>query len=339
MEVPVCTTVYEDSCYEYKYEVICADYDLYRFHYMFPVPYCGVPPFFEPLVRNLTFNLIEVDTTSTFTSKISIVERDTILYSNVTQRWRQMAFGDVEIEGGAIQGKRMLQSPSSQIFSKGKRFTYSNVMIAASITNLRTSRKQANIEPNQTTSVLIGGMGVGALPIFFHDYFPDYKVDVIEIDPSVIRMAEKHFGYNASKSRLTKTQDVKQFLEETTNKYDIIMIDAFNEDGAPPGLFDQHFSDVLHHRLLDSGVLVVNTFLYKNANEPTEVWNLFRSNWSEVDVLSSLENSGNKIVVCQKKHVDTNSVLDSAREVDNEQVEDYGFSAYNIMSYGLSNAE
>ena len=46
-------------------------------------------------------------------------------------------------------------------------------------------------------SVLVIGLGGGALPIYLHDVF-SLNVECIDLDATVIRLAKEHFGFEES---------------------------------------------------------------------------------------------------------------------------------------------
>lgn len=44
--------------------------------------------------------------------------------------------------------------------------------------------------------VLVIGLGGGSLPLFIHDYFLQSCIDVVEIDPDVLDVAIRWFGFS-----------------------------------------------------------------------------------------------------------------------------------------------
>ncbi|KAE8610735.1 hypothetical protein XENTR_v10012226 [Xenopus tropicalis] len=53
----------------------------------------------------------------------------------------------------------------------------------------------SGILPECKTSVLLIGLGGGSLSLFIHDYFPGSRVEVVEIDPSVLDVACNWFSF------------------------------------------------------------------------------------------------------------------------------------------------
>lgn len=49
-----------------------------------------------------------------------------------------------------------------------------------------------------TLALLVVGLGGGSLPLFVHDHFPKSCVDAVEIDPSMLEVATRWFGFAQS---------------------------------------------------------------------------------------------------------------------------------------------
>jgi len=58
--------------------------------------------------------------------------------------------------------------------------------------------------PGVPVSVLLVGLGGGGLPQFLRDFVPDVAVEVVELDPVVMQVAEEWFGFRPDE-RLTVT--------------------------------------------------------------------------------------------------------------------------------------
>ena len=47
-------------------------------------------------------------------------------------------------------------------------------------------------------ALLVVGLGGGSLPLFVHDHFPKACVEAVEIDPSMLEVATRWFGFSQS---------------------------------------------------------------------------------------------------------------------------------------------
>ena len=80
----------------------------------------------------------------------------------------------------------------------------------------------------------------------------------LEVDPSVVRIAEDYFGYEAPPNHHVYVRDARVFLRGSRQTYDVIWVDVFARHLIPFHLTTQEFFERLHARLAPDGVLVVN---------------------------------------------------------------------------------
>lgn len=112
-------------------------------------------------------------------------------------------------------------------------------------------------------SVLIIGLGGGTIPRALHDVVPQAQIDVVEIDPAVVKVARTYFDLG-DKSQLNVIEadgrvQVKRALREQ-QRYDLIMLDAFDHEYIPEHLLTQEFLKEVKSLLAPGGVLAANTF-------------------------------------------------------------------------------
>lgn len=106
--------------------------------------------------------------------------------------------------------------------------------------------------------VLCVGMGVGIVP---RDIARGgSKVDVVEINPAVVPVAEKYFDLDPKAFNLT-IGDGRCFLNESpAGVYDAVILDAFLGDSVPSHLMTREAFQEMRRVLSPGGVLVINTF-------------------------------------------------------------------------------
>ena len=112
-------------------------------------------------------------------------------------------------------------------------------------------------------NVLIIGLGGGTLSNTLHQLYPQIKIDNVEIDPAVIKVARKYFGFFESELIKSKVQDGRLFVKRALVKkqqYDLIILDAFNGDYIPEHLLTLEFLQEIKQLLSNKGVLAANTF-------------------------------------------------------------------------------
>jgi predicted membrane-bound spermidine synthase len=105
--------------------------------------------------------------------------------------------------------------------------------------------------------VLCIGMGIGIVP---RELVRDgVAVDVVEINPAVILVARRFFDLDPKVFRLF-IADGRQFLNTTTERYDAVIVDAFNGDSSPSHLMTREAFMAVRQALRPEGVLVMNSF-------------------------------------------------------------------------------
>ena len=105
--------------------------------------------------------------------------------------------------------------------------------------------------------VLCIGMGVGIVPRELAR--KGIAVDVVEINPAVVPVAQRFFDLDTKAFRLF-IADGRQFLNSATERYDAIIMDAFNGDSSPSHLMTREAFMAVRRALKPEGVLVMNSF-------------------------------------------------------------------------------
>jgi spermidine synthase len=105
-------------------------------------------------------------------------------------------------------------------------------------------------------SVLFLGLGGGSAPKRFLRDFPELKLQAVELDPVVADVARRYF---AVPERLpVAIDDARRYLVEHDERWDVIAIDTFYDDGVPFHLTTQEFLTLVRDRLNPGGVVVTN---------------------------------------------------------------------------------
>jgi spermidine synthase len=111
---------------------------------------------------------------------------------------------------------------------------------------------------NQLRALFIGGGGY-TFPRYMEAIYPNSDIDVIEIDPGVTQVAHDWLGLSPETRITTFNQDARLFLEQTpSNRYDLILGDAFNDFSVPYHLTTKEFNDRVEAWLVDDGLYLVN---------------------------------------------------------------------------------
>jgi len=114
------------------------------------------------------------------------------------------------------------------------------------------------LDPKISRVLFIGGGGFTGPKQFLRAY-PNVTVDVAEIDPEVISVAEEYFAVNASNPRLhIYNDDGRIFLQETNQRYDLIVLDAYSRSYVPFHLMTAEFFELVSSHLTSNGIVISN---------------------------------------------------------------------------------
>ena len=130
-------------------------------------------------------------------------------------------------------------------------FAYTRMMMAALLLNPSPRR------------VLVVGLGGGTLPTAMARIYREAAIDAVEIDPAVVTVAERYFGFVATDRLRVHVQDARAFVKRAARNgetYDLLMLDAFNSDYIPEHLMTREFLLEARSVLTEDGVLAANTF-------------------------------------------------------------------------------
>ncbi len=108
-------------------------------------------------------------------------------------------------------------------------------------------------------NVLIVGCGGGVLPTLVRRDYPNVDIDVVDIDPVVVRLAERYFGFHPNEGRThTTIMDGRVYIRDCPKKYDIIVLDAFTGGRPPFHMLTREFFRLVRDRLSEHGVVHLN---------------------------------------------------------------------------------
>ncbi|XP_069867250.1 eEF1A lysine and N-terminal methyltransferase-like [Dipodomys merriami] len=119
-------------------------------------------------------------------------------------------------------------------------------------------------------ALLVVGLGGGSLPLFVHDHFPKSCLDAVEIDPSMLEVATRWFGFSQSDRMRVHIADGLDYItslagaEGARPAYDVVMFDVDSKDPAvgmscpPPAFVELSFLQKVRSLLTPEGVFILN---------------------------------------------------------------------------------
>lgn len=107
--------------------------------------------------------------------------------------------------------------------------------------------------------VLLIGLGAASLTKFLYRNRPLAHLTIVEIEPSVVAAARQFFKLPEDDKRIHLViGDGADYVLGTDKKFDLILVDGFNEHAHPGALNTLPFYQACRTRLSDNGVMAVN---------------------------------------------------------------------------------
>lgn len=175
-------------------------------------------------------------------------------------------YGKVEVIEDANRHVRLLRADHSVIGAAYTRdgsaaFSFLHVLEA-----LRFARPNAR-------SLLEVGLGTGALANALGRQ--GIRVDVIEIDPAVVRFAEQHFGFSPTGD--VSVEDARTLLRRTDRRYDLIAHDTFTGGTTPEHLLSLEVVTRMRELLKPGGLIVLNFAGYRGGEHAAASYAVVRT--------------------------------------------------------------
>jgi spermidine synthase len=101
---------------------------------------------------------------------------------------------------------------------------------------------------------LVVGLGAGVVPTWYERM--GVKTDVVEIDPEILDIARRHFGFAVSGR--TIVDDARHFLNVNRDQYDFVVLDAFSGDTFPGHLLTREALSLVAAAMAPGSVLALN---------------------------------------------------------------------------------
>ncbi|MFV7236750.1 MULTISPECIES: spermidine synthase [Flavobacterium] len=91
------------------------------------------------------------------------------------------------------------------------------------------------------------------------------KITGVEIDSDIIRIANKYFDLDKIPQLDIVIEDAFEFVLKTKNKYDLIIIDIFQDTTMPNFLFETYFINRICFLLRNRGFILFNTMILNES--------------------------------------------------------------------------
>lgn len=164
-----------------------------------------------------------------------------------------------------INGKLVLDS-------KNTNYSYGNLQRI-----LRTGLKSIGFKKiNKMNTILVLGVAGGSvIKTLVEEIHLKGKIIGVEIDKEVIAIANEYFHLDEIPNLEIIIDDAFEFVLKTNNKYDLIIIDIFQDTKMPNFLFETFFIERICFLLQSNGFILFNTMV---LNEKQKQINLTYKN-------------------------------------------------------------
>ena len=161
--------------------------------------------------------------------------------------------------------------------------------------------------------VLVVGLGGGGMVRFMNHSLPETRVDAVEIDPEVVRIAAEYFGTSDNKYTTIYTEYAFVFLREPNGPYDVIYMDAFLRPPSELTVEDKigrlktvEFLREIQMRLKPGGIVAFN--LIESDPSTADDLKAIQSAFSSVSIFS-VEKTGNLAVMASMEETPSRAEL------------------------------
>ncbi len=176
--------------------------------------------------------------------------------------------------------------------------------------------------------ILVIGLGGGTLPRTLARLLPDADIDVVEIDPAVVDVAQEYFGFRPDQRIHLTVQDGRAFVRAAlrgSKRYDLIMLDAYEHQYIPEHMLTREFLTEVRSLLTPGGIVAANTFsssqLY--SNESVTYSSVFGAFYNL--------RSGNRVILAANGPLPSIDQVTRASRGFTAAFEPYGFAATKLL--------
>lgn len=170
---------------------------------------------------------------------------------------------DLVYEGESIYNYlQVKETPRSVVLSTNVLFGVQSIMMKDdSLTRMYydyalAAPFMAGVAQKDSAEILILGMGTGTYAKQCMRYFEGVTVEGVEIDQKITDLAGAYFALPDSVE--VTTYDGRAYLQAIDRKYDVIMVDAYQDITIPFQMSSVEFFTLVKAHLAENGVMVVN---------------------------------------------------------------------------------
>jgi spermidine synthase len=134
--------------------------------------------------------------------------------------------------------------------------------------------------------LVLGVAGGSVIKTLLNDVKYKGKITGVEIDPEIISIANTYFQLHEIPNLTIIIDDAFEFVLKTQEKYDLIVIDIFQDTMMPNFLFEDFFTDRLGVILESKGSVLFNTMITQSLHNERNLKYISKFNTKQYKVKS-----------------------------------------------------
>ncbi len=180
--------------------------------------------------------------------------------------------------------------------SKNTNFSYGSLQ---RVMRIGLAHIGSDVVKNSKSALILGVAGGSVIKTLKDEFDFTAKITGVELDKKSIQIANKYFGLN----KLTNVEiiniDAEKFVSEVDTKFDLIIIDIFQDNVMPKFLFEETFISNLNNILDKNGNILFNTIVnFSNDIERNKKYNtLALKFFKNIKVLSRVEGNNELFIL------------------------------------------
>lgn len=152
-------------------------------------------------------------------------------------------------------------------------------------------------ESRRPERILIIGGGAFSLPKALLARFGNIQIDVVELDPLLVELAQRFFALPDDPRLSITTGDGRNYIDSSSDTYDLIVVDAFSEFHVPTSLITHQAAQRYYHCLTPKGLVAINfvsAYLGSDDTLAHRLLTTFQREFATVDMYQ-VENDAGRI--------------------------------------------
>ncbi len=140
--------------------------------------------------------------------------------------------------------------------SKNTNFSYGSLQ---RVMRIGLANIDSDVVKNYNSALILGVAGGSVIKTLKEEFDFNGKITGVELDKKTIEIANAYFGLNKLTDVEIINDDAQNFVTKTKAKYDLIIIDIFQDNIMPDFLFEKAFIAKLKLILTNGGSILFNT--------------------------------------------------------------------------------